>query len=176
MTTSAIATIAVSSRTEAASAGVSGNLVACGLRYVLGGEPEFRKQAFERGRGAEGVHPDRGAAPPHIPLPSDGGRLLDSSPGSDRVRQHGLAIGLVLLFEQRPRRHAENPRRTPGGGQLVVVGNAERHFAARPDQDDLRRRAAEIRQQALRATPEAGANRVRSNVGSGCQLRIRAAM
>src|SRR5262249_35871341 len=76
------------------------NLFAGRLHHMVRGEAEFLQQALERGRSAERVHSDHGAVPADIAVPADRRRLLDGDPGPNGIRQHCLAIGLVLLLEE----------------------------------------------------------------------------
>ena len=86
----------------------------CSLRggeHLLRREAEFRHQILDRGRGAKGVHADLGAARADIAIPADHRALLDRHARRDVGRQHAVAIGLVLLLEQLPGRHADDARR-----------------------------------------------------------------
>ena len=107
---------------------------------------EFCEQTLERRRGAERVHADDGAPPPHIACPAERRRLLHRDARRNRVRKHLLAIGLVLLLEQLPGWHADDARRDALRRKLFGGGDAERNLAARADQDHLRWRTAEVGQ------------------------------
>ena len=74
-------------------------------------EAEFRQQILERRRGAEGVHADLGAGRAHIAVPADHRARLDRHARRDFRRQNAVAIGLILLLEQLPGRHADDARR-----------------------------------------------------------------
>ena len=52
--------------------------------------------------------------------------------------RHAIAIGLILLFEQLPRRHADEARRNALLFQRLVGLGAKRNFAAGADQDHRR--------------------------------------
>ena len=52
--------------------------------------------------------------------------------------RHAVAIGLILLFEQLPRRHADDARRNAFLLQRLVGFGAKRNFAAGADQDHRR--------------------------------------
>ena len=90
--------------------------------------------------------PTIGTPPPDVARPAERCRLLHGDARGNRLRQHLLLIGLVLLLEQFPGRHADDARRDTLRRKLFGGGDAERDLAARADQDHLRWRTAEVRQ------------------------------
>ena len=84
------------------------------------------------------MHADLGARQADIAVPPEGGGLLDRDAGGDVRRQDLVAVGLVLLLEELPRRHRDHARADALGLQRLVGADAELHLAAGRHQDDLR--------------------------------------
>src|SRR5262245_26838901 len=112
---------------------------------MLGGEAELLLQLFQRRRRAERFHAETNAPRAHIPAPAKRARLLHGDAGGDSRRQHLIAILLRLLLEDLPRWHADHTRTHPITLQLLLRIEAERHLAARCQQQDLRLTLTRIR-------------------------------
>jgi len=104
-------------------------------RQLLRREAEFRHEILDWGRRAKSVHADHGAADAGVAIPADHRTRLDRHARGDVGRQHAVAIGLILLFEQLPRRHADEARRNAILLERLVNLRAERNLAAGADQD-----------------------------------------
>src|SRR6185295_391655 len=102
---------------SAAAGGASSKLLALlsanrrfGLRHdVLDREPEQLEQRSAGRRSPVALHADKLAAWAEIFLPTLLDTGLDGDAGGHLLRQHRLAVGCVLLVEQFPARHADEP-------------------------------------------------------------------
>src|SRR5213080_3230481 len=74
--------------------------------HVLHGEAELLLQLLQRRRRTERLHADARALGPDVTIPPEPARLLHGYPSRDVGRNHAVPIGLRLLLEQLPRRHA----------------------------------------------------------------------
>ena len=86
-------------------------------------------------RGAEPGHADEAAAGPDPSFPAEAAGCLAGHPGRDRGRQHALPVGLVLLGEEIPARHAHDPGTNALGGERRGRVEADLHLAAGADED-----------------------------------------
>lgn len=78
--------------------------LADGLGHRLGGGAEVGADVIARTGGAEACHADDDyAVVADVTFPGGSGRLLDCYACGERRRQEGLAVGPVLLGEQRLR-------------------------------------------------------------------------
>src|SRR4029434_9924597 len=84
------------------------------------------------------MHPDPGTGCADIAIPTDHGAGLDRYARLDAGRQHTIAIGLILLFEQFPRGHADHTRRNTFLLERLIDFNAERNLTAGTDEDHQR--------------------------------------
>src|SRR5581483_12054626 len=73
-------------------------------QHMLDGEAELRQQVLERRRRAERVHAQHSTVRSCVAIPAEQGGLLDGHACPDAGRQDAVAIGLILLLEQLPRR------------------------------------------------------------------------
>src|SRR4029453_8971343 len=71
-------------------------------------EPELPLQFTERRRSPESLHRDHPAGRADVPLPSEGGGLLDRYAGSHVGWQHAPSIIEILVLEYVPRRHRDH--------------------------------------------------------------------
>ena len=102
------------------------------------------------------MHSDAGARNSHVTRPAKRGGHLDGNARRHRRRQDGIAVGLVLPFEQFPRRHADDARVDSLFRKLFERVHAEINFAACREQKHVgfasrsdrpaRKRRAQVRQ------------------------------
>ena len=112
---------------------------------------------------AEVPHADKSSVRAQVLLPALHDAGLDAHAGGDGGRQDRVAIGGVLHVEQFKTGQADDPRGDALGGQHLLGGEADADFAARADQDDLRRARGRIEQH-VAATRHAGG---RAHIASG---------
>ena len=106
-----------------------------------GSKPNFCCSAFS---GAEAPNVVMAMIRPlwtDIALPSNRRRLFDRDPRRDGGRQNGVAVFLRLLVEQLPAGHADDAAANALRREVLVSGDAEVHFAAGRQQQDVRRAA-----------------------------------
>src|SRR5450759_3278602 len=100
------------------------------LQDGVGSEAELLLQILERRGRSKGVHADDASFRSRILRPAEGRSLLDCDSCGDVGRKHLIAVTLVLMFEQVPRRHADDARPDAFGFQFLVGVDAEVHLAA----------------------------------------------
>jgi len=120
---------------------------------------EFHQQIFERRRAAKRVHANLGARLPHMSIPADHRPHFHRHAGTNLRRKDVLAVRLVLLLEELPRRHADDARGNPFLFELLKGVKAKRDFAACADQNNLRFLRAGIGKN-IRAAGDAGCGRI----------------
>src|SRR5918995_2085283 len=80
-----------------------------GRRDALWGESEMLEYFAAGTRCAVAIDTDDGAALPDEPLPTEGGARLDGDARRPSRTEHTLAVRVVLLSEQLPGGHADDP-------------------------------------------------------------------
>src|SRR5690606_19313183 len=111
----------------------------CALEYVVG-----RKSELFHDDGAGGRRPETGHAN-HLPVESDIALPAHDSAGlygqapRDVGRQNVIAIGLRLLVEEIPRRHADGARTNALRSESLSRGHHVLNLASGTDENDLRR-------------------------------------
>src|SRR6266853_6736707 len=113
-------------------------LFACSLQDSVGGEAELLLQILERCGRSKGVHANNAPFRSRIVRPAKNRSLLDRDPCGDLGRKYLIAVTLVLMFEQVPRRHADDARPDAFRFQFLVGVYAEVHLAAGGHKNDLR--------------------------------------
>ena len=100
-------------------------LVAGGLRDAVNREAEFHEQVLERGGGAEAAHADARAVVAHVLGPAEGRGLLDRHSGLDARRQNVVAVSRILIVEEFPAGHADDPRLDAFLPELLVGAHTQ---------------------------------------------------
>src|SRR5882762_11006292 len=77
---------------------------------VLHGEAEMFLKILQRRGGSEAAHADAVARHADVARPSECRGHLDGDAGLHPGWQYGIPVGLILFFEQLPRRHADDAR------------------------------------------------------------------
>src|SRR2546429_1039861 len=96
-----------------------------GRDHVLHGEAELLLQLLQRRRRTERLHADARALGPDVTIPPEPARLLHRYPSRDVGRNHAVPIGLRLLLEQLPRRHADDAGPHARGAEPLVRLDAQ---------------------------------------------------
>jgi hypothetical protein len=84
------------------------------------------------------MHADDRAGTAGVAIPADHRALLDGNARGDVRRQHLIAIALILLLEEVPRRHADDAGRNAFLLQFLVYIDTQAQFAAGANEDHLR--------------------------------------
>src|SRR5260370_5409785 len=113
-------------------------LFACSLQDSVGSEAELLLQILERCGRSKGVHANNAPFRSRIVRPAKNRSLLDRDPCGDLGRKYLIAVTLVLMFEQVPRRHADDARPDAFRFQFLVGVDPEVPPSARDHPDHLR--------------------------------------
>src|SRR5260370_9131038 len=113
-------------------------LFACSLQDSVGSEAELLLQILERCGRSKGVHANNAPFRSRIVRPAKNRSLLDRDPCGDLGRNYLIAVTLVLMFEQVPRSHADDPPPDASRFQFLVGVEAEFRLPAGAHQVHLR--------------------------------------